>query len=422
MIRRIEAMNYRCLRHVSVQLDAFHVLVGPNASGKSTFLDVMAFLGRLVSDGLDAAVEERTQNFYDLVWGRKNQRFELAVEAVIPEDLQTSEESTNYDLIRYEVAIGIGRQSDELSILDEQLLIRNRLMIEEEVASAIPSGLPRTAFLRGKSGGWRKLIEDYGENRLEVRPEKYFFEQGEHSCLAENFFVTLGPKKGQSVLRQLAVPEFPVVTWLAGELTEGIHHVDLNSRKLRSPCPPGKGVFLATDGSNLPQVINILQNRGSNEYNDWIAHVRTALPDLEDIRVVERPEDKHRYVMLRHHGALEVPSWMLSDGTLRLLALTVLPYIPGAKPVCLIEEPENSIHPLNIETVMQSLQSVYDGQVLVATHSPTVLAVTEPAQILVFSRDERHGTRIVRGSEHPGLKNWRGEVSMGTLFAGGVLG
>ncbi len=44
MICRIEALNYRGLRHVSQEVRPFEVLVGPNASGKSTFLDVPAFI------------------------------------------------------------------------------------------------------------------------------------------------------------------------------------------------------------------------------------------------------------------------------------------------------------------------------------------------------------------------------------------
>ncbi len=63
MITRIEALNYRCLRYVRQDLGPFHVLVGPNASGKTTFLDVVAFLGRLVTDGPEAAVVERSENF-----------------------------------------------------------------------------------------------------------------------------------------------------------------------------------------------------------------------------------------------------------------------------------------------------------------------------------------------------------------------
>ena len=55
MIRRIQALNYRCLRYVDVSLDRFHVLIGPNASGKSTLFDAIAFLGDLVRDGLERA-------------------------------------------------------------------------------------------------------------------------------------------------------------------------------------------------------------------------------------------------------------------------------------------------------------------------------------------------------------------------------
>ncbi len=79
MIRLIEALDFRCLRYINQHLDRFLVLVGPNASGKTTFLDVVAFLGQLVSDGLEPAVNERTQNFQDLVWQRYEDSFELAV-------------------------------------------------------------------------------------------------------------------------------------------------------------------------------------------------------------------------------------------------------------------------------------------------------------------------------------------------------
>ncbi|MFN4258579.1 MAG: hypothetical protein ACK4RK_04730 [Gemmataceae bacterium] len=36
MLTLIEALNYRCLRYVHQPLGPFHILVGPNASGKTT--------------------------------------------------------------------------------------------------------------------------------------------------------------------------------------------------------------------------------------------------------------------------------------------------------------------------------------------------------------------------------------------------
>ena len=80
MIRAIEALNYRCLRAARQEVGDFQVLVGPNASGKSAFLDVIRFLGSLVGTGLEPALHERSENLRDLTWQRTGDRFELAIE------------------------------------------------------------------------------------------------------------------------------------------------------------------------------------------------------------------------------------------------------------------------------------------------------------------------------------------------------
>lgn len=120
MICLIEALDFRCLRYVRQRLGQFQVLVGPNASGKTTFLDVVGFLGRLVADGLEAAVGERTQDFVDLVWGRTGFGFELAIEATIPDAVRSRLAKPVYDTIRYEVGIGQASQTSEVAITTEQ--------------------------------------------------------------------------------------------------------------------------------------------------------------------------------------------------------------------------------------------------------------------------------------------------------------
>src|SRR4051794_10804563 len=124
MITLVEALNYRCLRYIRQPLGPFHVLVGPNASGKTTFLDVIAFLGRLVSDGPDAAIEERTQNFYDLVWGREGTQFELAIEAQIPEYLRGRLIRKGLDTIRYEVKLSIDPNIQRRGLSIERVILR----------------------------------------------------------------------------------------------------------------------------------------------------------------------------------------------------------------------------------------------------------------------------------------------------------
>jgi len=196
----------------------------------------------------------------------------------------------------------------------------------------------------------------------------------------------------------------------------------LNSLALRKASPPGQGRGFRPDGSNLPWVIDALRKTAPERFADWIAHVRTALPDLEDIRTIEREDDRHRYVVLCYQGGLQVPSWMASDGTLRLPALTLPAYLTDFAGVYLIEEPENGIHPRAVETMYQSLSSVYSAQILMATHSPVILGIVEPEKVLCFAKTGEGATDIVLGSEHPALRDWQGETNLSTLFAAGVLG
>ena len=160
----------------------------------------------------------------------------------------------------------------------------------------------------------------------------------------------------------------------------------------------------------------------SERYSDWIAHVRTALPQVTDIDVHERADDHHAYFVVSYRGDFRVPSSGLSDGTLRILTLTLLPYL-GKQPAILVtEEPENGIHPRAIEAVLQSLSSMYDSQVWVSSHSPVVLARAKLDQLLCARLNGNGGVEIVSGPEHPQLLDWRGGVDLGSLFATGVLG
>ncbi|CEP69295.1 ATPase, AAA-type, core [Moorella glycerini] len=124
MITLIEVLNFRCLRYIKQPLGPFHVLIGPNASGKTTFLDVISFLGSLVSEGLDAAVGERTKNFQDMVWMRNRNSLELAIEARIPSDRRAQLGKQPYDSVRYEVKVG--NEHGETEILAEKVLLKKQ--------------------------------------------------------------------------------------------------------------------------------------------------------------------------------------------------------------------------------------------------------------------------------------------------------
>jgi len=419
MICLIEALDFRCLKYVHQEMGPFHVLVGPNASGKTTFLDVVSFLGQLVSEGMEAAIGTRTQNFADLLWQRRGDKFELAIEAIIPAGIRENFANSSYERIRYEVALNTDPDSGETSILAEKVLLKGfSLSLPDIERKLFPSDIiSPPSILTSKSSVNRTIV-----NKVPNGNDNFYSEISPDAGKGWAPSFKLGPRK--SALGNLPEDEskFPATTWLKSLLTEGVQPFILNSLLLRKASPPGQIRGFKPDGSNLPWVVARLKRSRSDRFRDWIAHLQTALPDIEDIRVVEREDDKHSYLMIRYRGGLEIPSWTASDGTLRLLALTLPAYLPDFKGVYLIEEPENGIHPRAVESLFQSLSSVYDAQILMATHSPVILSIAESDKVLCFAKTREGATDIVVGSEHPSLREWRGETNLGVLFAAGVLG
>ena len=146
------------------------------------------------------------------------------------------------------------------------------------------------------------------------------------------------------------------------------------------------------------------------------------MPDIERVSTATQPWDSHRYLVVRYRNGLKVPSWLVSEGTLRFLALTLLAYLPDRTGPYLIEEPENGIYPYDLETLFQSLSSIYDTQVLMATHSADIVRLARVDQLLCFSRDDAGCTDVVTGSAHPRLQNQPNAMDLGLLFGSGVLG
>ncbi len=420
---RIEALGYRSLRYVSQALGPFHVLVGPNASGKSTFLDVVAFLGDLVRGGSEAAVQGdprfgiplRAPDGKQLTWMRNRDRFELAIELSIPAERKSRIKNGGADVCRYEVAIDV---SGPLRIVGETLWLKpfqNEPSAPQRALFPQPPVAPDSIVhppRRRTPTGWKKVVSRGDE------PERVMF-MSETSGWNNPFRL----EAEKAALASLPEDEerFPVATWFRKVLGEGVQRLVLSSEDMRRPSPPGRSRGYLPDGSNLPHVVHALQEGNPDRFAQWIQHVREALPDLEGITTHERAEDRHRYLVLRYASGLQAPSWLVSDGTLRLLALTLLAYLPDLSGIYLIEEPENGIHPRAVETVFQSLSSVYGAQILLATHSPVVASMAEIEQILCFARTREGATDLVLGSQHPRLRDWKGSIDVGTLLAAGVL-
>ncbi|HYU54276.1 MAG TPA: AAA family ATPase [Gemmatimonadaceae bacterium] len=419
MFTRIQTRSFRCLKSVDQTLGPFRALVGPNASGKTTFLDVVGLLGDLIKNRGDVlrAIQERSTDFEKLLWMGKGRAFELAVEAEIPDAIkeEMAEEKQRFSRIRYEVEIALDPKRNEIGLDHETLWLRE-VADENEPAQRelfpAPQKDASSIFSRQGKGLQVAINKTPGGN-------DNYYPDGKKKSFKPSY------KLGRTTSALANIPadteSFPVSTWFRNLLEKGVQPFMLNSQVIRQPSPPGLGLRFQTDGSNLPWVIAEL-HQDEKRFRAWLEHVRTALEDIKDIDTIELPENKHRYLVIEYVNGAEVPSWLASDGTLRLLTLTIPAYLHDLEGTFLIEEPENGIHPRAIETVLQSLSSIYRSQVLVATHSPVALNMLEPRDVLCFAKDIAGATDIVSGDRHPALRDWKkGEPDLGVLFASGIL-
>jgi predicted ATPase len=427
MITRIEATQYRCFDRLDVDLGESGVIVGANGAGKTTFLDIPTLLADLLSaKRLSAAFLQasgtrapRAGTPRELLHQGQGDSFGFAIEARLPEHL-IERLSTVATGRRTECRPAYARYELRLEIVqDRDIRVRNEYLFtfpEQDRPARDESGRgPRLHGEVDPHPAWRFIL-------------KRGFE-GDSVFTAETDAST-GVTAASVAPERLALPrvqfegreDFPVSRWLLDLLTEQALFFAPDWSALRAASPPGQPKRLMADGRNLPWLVLGLAQADPDRFESWKEHVAVALPQITDIEALEREEDHHAYLRLTYNRGYQVTSSGLSEGTLRILALTLIPYLPDLPRLLIVEEPENGIHPRAIETVLQSLASVYDSQVLLSSHSPVVVAQTPIEQLLAARLDETGKVTIVPGPKHPRLADWKGQLDLGRLFAAGVLG
>lgn len=433
MITRIEAYNYRCFPELVVDLDRYHVLAGANGAGKTTLLDIPVLIGDMLGrqaivgaflERQETGRSARASTLTDLLYKGEGDAMAFAFEARLPpsviEVLGASSQSRLGRQVpthlRYELQIEITTRT--MRIADEYLFLFTESGDKPE-PGVFPQGRAEAKSETGVTLGhdeWQPVLYREGGPITQFIPESTTQPVDIPPLRVSSLQLALGAVPPDDTL-------FPAALWFASLLRGGVVYFDPDWETLRSPAPPGLQKRLIATGQNLPWLALDLQNSNPDDFASWTDHVRTALPQVRSIRVHEREEDHFAYFSVEYEGGYRVTSSGLSDGTLKILALTLLPFLgDGVMPgLLVVEEPENGIHPQAIETVLQSLSMLYGAQVWVSTHSPIVLAQTELRDVLATRLDKDGAVTVVPGDKHPRLRDWRGTIDVGSLFAAGVL-
>ena len=190
------------------------------------------------------------------------------------------------------------------------------------------------------------------------------------------------------------------------------------SRQQRSGGPP----MLNRDGSNLGQYLLSLREASVEVFNDLLDVLRFVLPYCRDVQMSITQEIERLVYLEMTEENFKIPGWLLSTGTLRILALLACLRHPDPPPLLVVEEIENGLDPRTIHLLVEEFRAAIAAektQIVITTHSPYLLDLLDLSHIIVVERveDEPVFTR----PDKEKLREWSKSFSPGKLYTMGRL-
>lgn len=199
----------------------------------------------------------------------------------------------------------------------------------------------------------------------------------------------------RTALSTITTAEFPHLYALRKAL-RAVRFLEINPTAARRANDRFEKTSLRPDASNLAAVLNRLRDQTRSDKRpdgvlaDVTADLSALIPSVCSVMV--QADDQRQYSFsLGFTGDLSFSSRVISDGTLRLLALLTILNDPDRRGTLCFEEPENGVHEGRIPVLIEILRSATEidpdpeqatFQVILNTHSPKVMAALRDDEIV----------------------------------------
>jgi predicted ATPase len=348
MLTRIEIDGFKSFEKFHLDLGPFLVTLGPNASGKSNLFDAIRFLSALAGTDLRSAVKGLRGEPHELLrrdmQGQSVGKMTFAVEVLLNPEVRDPWGATveiSHSCVRYELEIQ--HWTDERGI--------ERLVVARESATPIFAKSDEWAKSRRISEGFRETFLHYGRRTawLETAAEngRRVFRVHQDGRAGRT---TPAQAAEATVLSSFSNAEAPHLYALKEELRSW-RLLQLDLASLRRPSPITAAEELEPDGSNLATVLARIQaetatkTRPRGILTEIAADLVSLIPGVVDLRVEKDDRNREWRVDVGLRDEAPFSSRVVSDGTLRVLALLTLLHDPKHRGLVCFEEPENGVHP-----------------------------------------------------------------------------
>ena len=323
-------MGFRSISRQTVDFDNPTFVVGQNGSGKSNFADAFAFLSEAMTSSLQGVVEQR--GGFSAVAHRRSAR---SRPANLTLSVTLNEPDGDTTCASYDVDLHARRDNDfEVAL--------------EKCHVELSDGSDHMFLRRTVKGSmvWRSTVESLAPA---VEP----------NALA--LPLVGGDRRFRPVLRFLA----------------GMRTYRIEPAALRAMQDPDGGVGLRSDGRNAASVLREIQRKSPEEDRTRVRELlESVVPGTVDVRP-KKHGNKLTLEFTQHRMRAEpvrFEAFSMSDGTLRVLGLIAAVLQRPAPSLLVIEEPEASVHPGAVGSILDVLRlASRTMQVVVTTHSPDIL-------------------------------------------------
>ncbi len=388
MITRMNVTGYRSLVDVTLDLDRLNLFIGPNATGKSSLIELFGLLRDAASGFLALGLKGRGGYLSVRSAMPGVDSVHVSLDLAVPQD-------TEQRVWRY--VIELSQFGAEALVQEERL---GRISGDRGLFGA---DVPATPLLDRRQNLASFVNETTGQadSAIELK------------------------EAGELAISQVKQPlHYPgayvtstLLSWI--QVYDPIYSPRFSAYKL--PRVATSDLVLYQDGSNLA---NVLSTRLSDDgfQADFDHYVKLVFPDFRRVHFKPDATGEGRILFSWHSEYANRPLylWELSDGQYKYLCLLAILLRPPPNVVICLDEPEVGLHPRMLGILSDLIRSAADSaQVIVTTHSPNLVSHFRAEEIIVA--ESQQGRSTFEKLSQRDLSDWLAEFSLGELMSMGEL-
>ena len=372
-LRYFRLKNFKAVQDSRIiRFTPLTVFIGNNGSGKSSIVEGLETFQTIVERGLDEAMQQWRGIEYIRHQGISHKLRERNVNR--PYDANPIRFAVGGRLFRAVMQISRGMGGNEIFIQRERLIRKKQPDIIRDA--------------QGKVYYWQS---DEPVRWSPVSDGESIFERYLHEFITEWQFVSLIPQE------------------------------------MGSPKPQkrtGGSIRLAKDGSNIAEYVLSIRDVDPDAFDGIVETLQYVLPYAGDLQPALTSELERMVYLQMTEGHFKVPGWLLSTGTLRIVALLALLRHPKPPSLVVIEEIENGLDPRTIHLLVDEIRNTVESgrtQIILTTHSPYLLDLLDLSHIVLVDRVNGEPT-FSRPADQEALQEWTRDFGPGRLYTMDLLG